>query len=371
NFNSFNDVPTQKLASAGTYTLLVEGYSFNTSPVNYSFNVQKVTNTTAALTLGSQVNGAITHTGQQSSYTFSLSNPSQLYFDSLTNDFRLAWSLTGPRGAEVTARSFTSSDSGDIGSTNPVLNLLAGAYTLSVVGTADHTGSYAFRLSTLASATALSPGTVVSDTLSPGNATKLYQFGVNAGDRFYFDEQSQGSGSVYWRLIHPYGQQIWFQSFTDVPSQVLASTGTYTLLIEGEVGNTSSVSYRFNLNFVPLAPPIQITGLGQQPAPDLVVTNLAVSANGPVQSGSQVTVSWTDAKAGTEATYGSWTDQVLVRNSSNEIIASVTLSYDQAVSGPLAAGATVQRQATLRLPDGQAGAGVLTFSVTVDALNGI
>src|SRR5262249_33605103 len=165
--------------------------------------------------------------------------------------------------------------------------------------------------------------------------------------------------------------QVWSQNFSDVSAQILSSTGTYTLLVEGYVSNASPVAYKFNVDFVPLAPPIQITGLGQQPDPDLVVTNLAVSANGPVQSGSQVTVSWTDANIGTQATSGSWTDQVLVRNSINQIIASVTLSYDQAISGPLAAGAAVQRQATLRLLDGQAGAGVLTFSVTVDALNGI
>ena len=55
-----------------------------------------MTNTTAALTLGSQVNGSITQAGQQSSYTFNLANPGKLYFDSLTNDSTLELDADGP-----------------------------------------------------------------------------------------------------------------------------------------------------------------------------------------------------------------------------------------------------------------------------------
>ena len=96
-----------------------------------------------------------------------MANPAQLYFDSLTNDSSLSWTLTGPRGTEVSSRSFTSSDSDNFGSTNPVLNLIAGNYTLAVAGSSNHLGSYGFRLSNLASATAITPGTPVSAPLSP------------------------------------------------------------------------------------------------------------------------------------------------------------------------------------------------------------
>jgi hypothetical protein len=129
---------TQALPSTGTYTLLVEGYVGNTSPVSYSFNTQKVTNAAAALTLGNRVDGAITQADQQNSYTFTLANSAQLYFDSLTNDGSLHWTLAGPRGTEVTSRSFTSSDGINLGF-DPVLNLIAGNYTLSVFGNGDHT----------------------------------------------------------------------------------------------------------------------------------------------------------------------------------------------------------------------------------------
>jgi large repetitive protein len=123
----------------GTYTLLVEGYVFNTSPVNYSFNyqaIQSLTNT-AGLTLGSTVSGALTQAGQQNFYTFTLANASQLYFDALTNDGSFTWSLSGPRGAEISLRSFTGSDAGNFGTT-PVIALAAGNYTLSIAGSNQH-----------------------------------------------------------------------------------------------------------------------------------------------------------------------------------------------------------------------------------------
>jgi hypothetical protein len=450
----YSSVPTQVLSVGGKYTLLIEGYVSNSSPVNYSFNAQSVTNTTAALNLGSSVNGAITQAGQQNLYTFTLTNPSQLYFDSLTNDSRLLWSLSGPRGIEVNSRNFTGSDGANFGS-DPVLNLVAGNYTLVIFGGTDHTGSYGFRLSDLGASTTvkaydadddfsatsdpsgpwsygyrtsattgfipfpargnfsgidfwylnspqglpdlgkntsgavvsgfvepgdliahpgdtaaqqayvsdlrwvapgagayslnaaftlidtrnpdvtvsvlvngivvwskdlagtgasaatssqvvlnfgdtvdfivanngvahdgqftkidarltsiqstvITPGTPVTGVLAPGNATDIYRFNANAGDVFYFDQQSASSGNTYWRLIDPYGQQVWFNSFGDVATQAMRSTGTYTLLVEGYIGNTSSVGYSFNAqNLTTTAAPLtlgsQVNGSITQP----------------------------------------------------------------------------------------------------------
>src|SRR6516165_3014790 len=98
-------------------------------------------NTTTPLTLGTVVNSAITQAGQQNSYAFSVANPSKLYFDSLTNDDNLYWYLTGPGGTEVSSRNFQSSDGYNFGNSDPVLNLIAGNYTLTVWAVGDHTGS--------------------------------------------------------------------------------------------------------------------------------------------------------------------------------------------------------------------------------------
>ena len=162
--SSFSSVAATVLPFSGSYTLLIEGGISNTTPVTYTFNAQRLTNTTAALTLGAQVNGAITQAGQQGLYTFTLTGASQLYFDSLTNDSGMTWSLSGPCGVEVSSRTFTASDDGGF-SSSPILNLIAGSYTLTVAGSGNHLGGYSFRLSDLAAATPLTPGTTVTGTL--------------------------------------------------------------------------------------------------------------------------------------------------------------------------------------------------------------
>ena len=117
---------------------------------------------------------------------------------------------------------------------------MPGTYQLRVQGTGSATGSYSFRLSELTSATAITPGTPVSATLNPGTATNLYKFDVSAGDRVYFDQQSLSAGTVYSRLIDPFGHQVWFNSSGDVDTQELPFTGTYTLLVEGYIFNSST-----------------------------------------------------------------------------------------------------------------------------------
>ena len=123
--------------------------------------------------------------GEQDRYTFTLAAPSRLYFDSLTNNANLRWSLSGPAGTPVSNRTFTTSDASGI-SGNPVLSLPAGAYTLTVSGSAATTGAYSFRLLDLSQATALTPGTPVSSTFSPANATTAYRFTAVAGNSYYF-----------------------------------------------------------------------------------------------------------------------------------------------------------------------------------------
>src|SRR5262249_49429234 len=153
---------------------------------SYTINVQPVVNTTAALTLGSTVNGNLPSPGRVDSYTFTLAAAARLYFDALTSNTAnpsigsFSWSLQGPPGTVVSQRAFTSSDSAD-GPGNEVLALPAGSYTLTVDASSDITGAYSFRLLDLAAATALTPGTPASATLSPANSTTLYQFAASAG----------------------------------------------------------------------------------------------------------------------------------------------------------------------------------------------
>ena len=59
----------------------------------------------------------------------------------------------------------------------------------------------------------------------PALETKTYSFTANAGDPFFFDAINRTGGSLNWRLIDPYGLQLWSNSFTSVGTQALPSSG--------------------------------------------------------------------------------------------------------------------------------------------------
>src|SRR5207253_695508 len=164
-FSTFlsNEVGRLTLKIGGTYTVLVEGFISDTGAGSYSFNVVPVAEPTRPLTLGSLVNATLGAPGEKDGYTFTLSANTLLYFDSLTNSANIQWSLVGPAGTAVSNRPFNGSD-GIFSTPMPILP--AGAYTLTVSATGQTTGAYAFRLSDLAAATPLTPGTPVSGTLN-------------------------------------------------------------------------------------------------------------------------------------------------------------------------------------------------------------
>jgi RHS repeat-associated protein len=248
------------LNGTGTYTVLIEGYIYDTGTASYSFNVLPITDPTHSLSLGSTVNATLGTPGELDHYTFTLPSASLLYFDSLTNSSSFTWTLTGPAGTAVSNRSFTSSDGSSINA-DPVLSLPAGPYTLTVLGSGQTTGAYSFDLQALSQAQALTPGTVVSGTLNPANSTTAYQFNATAGSTYYFAHISNSGGNTYWRLIDPFGNVLFGSSFTtDGGRLTLNATGTYTVLIEGYISDTGTASYSFNV--APVTDPTQPLTLG-------------------------------------------------------------------------------------------------------------
>jgi hypothetical protein len=244
--NSFNDFGPVTLELGGTYTLSVEGHYVDGGNGTYAFNVVPVNDGEQTLTLGSVANGAITLPGQTQCYTFTLPAAARLYFDSYTNS-SLRWSLNTSLGTSVIVnRPFSSSDAQSV--TDPILRLPAGNYVVSVTGSGDAVGAFQFRLFDLATAAALTPGNAVSGTLNPGNETDAYRFNANAGDRFNFSWITQtGIQNSYWRLIDPYGNRLFSRNTSSAGTNQLLATGTYTVLIEGYIGDTASGSYQFNV----------------------------------------------------------------------------------------------------------------------------
>ena len=56
------------------------------------------------------VHGTLNQPGQIDQYTFSLSTPTQVYFDSQTPNSQIDWTLTGATGTLVNARPFNQSN---------------------------------------------------------------------------------------------------------------------------------------------------------------------------------------------------------------------------------------------------------------------
>ena len=245
---------------AGTYTLLVEGYIGDPGGGSYSFNIVPLTDGLQALTLGIIVNGAISSPGQHQQYTFTLATPSRLYFDALTNNYSLTWSLDGPTGNVVNGRSFTASDGRNILRSRP--GVRGGQLRADRVGNRSTTGAFQFRLLDFAGATPLTPGTPVSVNGFIANSTDLYRFNAAAGDEFNFVFQSSsGIPNASWRLIDPYNNVLFNQSLvSSVGTNTLSAAGIYTLLIEGYIGDLGVGSYGFNVIPAGNVPPSPLTG---------------------------------------------------------------------------------------------------------------
>ena len=191
----------------------------------------------------------ITSSQKEEGYKFSLGEDSLVNFDSLTNTGNATWSLSGEDGSIVKNRPLWSSDGNRID--NSVLKLAAGDYVVVTNSPRDNFVNYSFRLSDLAEAETIALNTEVSGTVTPGNTTKSYQFDVEAGERLSFDYLNK-SGYFYnpnWTLIDPEGEQVFDQEFdADIQGIELSQSGTYTLLIEGQVYEfRSSSSHSFKV----------------------------------------------------------------------------------------------------------------------------
>ncbi|MEM7312290.1 MAG: LamG-like jellyroll fold domain-containing protein [Planctomycetota bacterium] len=162
--NRLNDRDVVQVDYDGTYTLVVEGQISNVGADTYTMNVRQVVDTVTPLTIGQLVQGEIENPGQQANYSFSVSDWTQLHFDSLTQDSNLTWTLNGPAGTAVNGLRFDRSDSVYI--TNPVFEIPAGDYTLTVDGIGATVREFQFTLLDLADSQTIAQGDVVTDSVT-------------------------------------------------------------------------------------------------------------------------------------------------------------------------------------------------------------
>ncbi|TAK52487.1 MAG: LEPR-XLL domain-containing protein, partial [Gammaproteobacteria bacterium] len=245
---SSDDRELAPLPFTGTYTLLIEGRVSRPEPASYGFTLHRIEDASLPLVVGATTAAEIASPGQRHVYSFTLATDARLLFDSLTYSYNFRWTLTGPRGAIVTDRTFNGSDSADLGSSfNPLLELPAGEYTLTVDAAADVTGSYGFRLLDLQAATPLALGETVSTSLPTGRETLIYRISAAGRERALFDLISESRDTVSWRLLDPYGRTVFGPSNTADVLCTLSYTGSYVLLIEGRVSETNPVDFSFRV----------------------------------------------------------------------------------------------------------------------------
>ena len=236
------------ISAPGTYLLVVDGYLSDAGTGSYFFKVHNVVDGQQALTLGTVVNGSINTPGQQQSYTFTVSANATVYFDSQLNNGNFVWSLNSPVGPIVDRRAFSGSDAQSIGT--PLVQLASGSYTLTVAANGDNTGSYQFRLFDLSTATPLTLGNLLSATLNPANSTTAYQFAGTKGSKVFYNYlTASGADNAYVRLIDPSGNILFATGLrSDQGPIALPANGTYTLLVEGYIGDQGTGTYSINLN---------------------------------------------------------------------------------------------------------------------------
>ena len=107
--------------------------------------------------------------------------------------------------------------------------------------------------------------------------------------------------------------------------------------------------------------------------PDLQVTNLSIAPTIGLESGSLITIIWSDANTGNQSTAaGSWSDSIVIRNLDTGVtLSTTTLPYDSSAvgNGAIDPGQFHTRQFTYTLPDGINGVGTIEATIKVDSGN--
>lgn len=225
------------LTGAGTYTLVIQGFS--TESLDYGFRLVTPDTTTEALTLGATVNGNFDDRGDRTIYTFTGTAGQRLLFDGLDDDTSgISARLFSPFGNNVFLFStLTTSDS------NPFSLIEGGTYQLIVEGFGN-IGDYSFRLLDLGDAEDLTLDTTISRTLDPQRETDVFKFEGSANQQLFFDRLGNTFNSFY-NLYGPGNQNLTFISSDH--NITLPGDGTYFLTVRNNSFGNSPVDYSFRL----------------------------------------------------------------------------------------------------------------------------
>ena len=194
------------------------------------------------------VYGELKEKGETDYYTFTGEVGQRIYFDRLFYNIpnpewwlgENAAKLIAPSGTSQGIRNLQYADDGE-----PITLKESGTYRIEIDAITENTGTYSFSVLDLARATPILPDTDISGTLNPGQETHLYQFAGLKNQRLFLDTPG-GTANTNWTLYDSGNNQIRHGDLNTDIEQVLSTSGTYTLAIRGNNGNTP-VNYSFKV----------------------------------------------------------------------------------------------------------------------------
>ncbi|MBI1348011.1 tandem-95 repeat protein [bacterium] len=250
------------LPDAGPWYLMIADSYGNPqgTPRAFDITLEPIVVVQTTLPLNQIVTGTIAAASQEDRYTFSVSNPSLVVFDSLQNSSNVEWRLEDAAGELVVWRTFSHGDAHSGEGAPVAFSLLPGEYTLHIRSHEGGQGNYAFRVWDAASGDELSPAATFEHQLDRPDGTRVYQLntvesnesGFHVGDRVRFElSEWSGSSDGRWRIFDEFGRALSGAGVLDPANGniigrevVLPWDGTFYVIFEGAVNETqTTVSY--------------------------------------------------------------------------------------------------------------------------------
>ncbi|MBL9176002.1 MAG: hypothetical protein JNL10_20835, partial [Verrucomicrobiales bacterium] len=253
---SFDSEPGVRVAPVtGTYSLLVGGNLTEnaTGSATATLALLPVNDTTAPLTLGVTVNESIQSPGQVRRHPFTLSKATRISIDILESS-SAAFQLVNAAGTVISESRFWNDQWW-------TYDLPEGSYSLNTYGAGNETPVTRFRIITGDGAPTVTVGTPFTAEVDSGRGTRWMRIPLVAGQRLVALPQSQTtwtSGRPNWRLMSPHGDLLFDNAFYAQGPFIVATTGTYDLLVGGSLGEPDSPA---SATFVVQSAPVEAVPL--------------------------------------------------------------------------------------------------------------
>ncbi|NUN15242.1 MAG: hypothetical protein HUU55_16565 [Myxococcales bacterium] len=236
--------PIALLGGEYTLTLIGEGDAVG----SVTFQIQPQTITTIAAGIGETYAGSIVNAGDQQKYVFDavFGQQIQLDFISSNNAAGFNWKLEDSLGRVVLSQTTSLVDS-------PVLPLLGGSYTLTVLGEGKQTGSFNFALLDAGSSPYVPTGTplaleqVINTSLATGQFDE-YVIELTEPIPIYLDLQ-KGASTLRWTFTDGAGLALFTNNTAsnatgDDRGPYLLAAGSYVIRFSDTGGAATAYQFR-------------------------------------------------------------------------------------------------------------------------------